>query len=157
MPAKAAMKKARSAPDAEFAAVFAGLRAVLAPYRSQQMRVTADTASEFHLETTFPVYRGKPVYFAGVKTGKGYVSFHFVPIYMQPELQKQLSPELKKHMQGKGCFNFKAVDANLFAEVGQLAGRGLELYRTMAANPGVIEKKLEAARKAHQSKSKAKR
>jgi hypothetical protein len=43
-----------------------------------------------------------------VRLGKAYVSFHLVPLYMCPALAKSVSPALKKRMQGKACFNFKA-------------------------------------------------
>jgi hypothetical protein len=35
------------------------------------------------------------------------VSYHLMPLYMNPTLQAMVSPELKKRMQGKACFNFK--------------------------------------------------
>ena len=43
-----------------------------------------------------------------------------MPIYMCEELLKTISPELEKHMQGKACFNFKAVDEKLFKELAKL-------------------------------------
>ena len=150
MPAKAAIKKPSSAQNADFAAVFAALRAILAPYHSPEMRATVDTPSQFYLETTFPVFRGRPVSFAGARVGKGYVTYHLVPIYMNPALQKQLSPELKKRMQGKGCFNFKAVDQKLFAELGRLTAQGLEMFKKLAAEdqrvvPGKARKSASAS------------
>ena len=35
-----------------------------------------------------------------------------------------MSPELKKRMQGKSCFNFKEVDKKLFAELKALTSDG---------------------------------
>ena len=35
-----------------------------------------------------------------------------------------MSPELKKRMQGKSCFNFKEVDENLFKELATLTKAG---------------------------------
>jgi hypothetical protein len=35
-----------------------------------------------------------------------------------------ISPALKKHMQGKSCFNFKAVDETLFKELAKLTKAG---------------------------------
>ena len=61
--------------------------------------------------------------------GKAYVSFHLVPIYMCPELQKSVSPALKKRMQGKACFNFttEPVPA-LIADLARLAEAGIKLW-----------------------------
>ena len=39
-----------------------------------------------------------------------------------------LSPSLRKRMQGKSCFNFKAPDKALFAELADLTRRGYEDY-----------------------------
>ena len=49
------------------------------------------------------------MWFGAVKLGKAYVSFHLMPLYMSPALEKEISPTLKKRMQGKTCFNFKTV------------------------------------------------
>jgi hypothetical protein len=66
---------------------------------------------------------------ARVRRGKNYVSFHLMPIYMNPALQKRVSPQLKKRMQGKACFNFSAVDPVLFRELEELTAAGFAGYR----------------------------
>lgn len=48
---------------------------------------------------------------------------------MFPELVKGLSPELKKRMQGKACFNFTSVDEGLFQELAALTSKGFEEFR----------------------------
>jgi hypothetical protein len=45
-------------------------------------------------------------------------------VYAYPDLLKTMSPELKKRMQGKSCFNFKEVDEKLFKELAQLTRAG---------------------------------
>jgi hypothetical protein len=45
-------------------------------------------------------------------------------VYASPALLKGMSPELKKRMQGKSCFNFKEVDEKLFKELAQLTKAG---------------------------------
>ncbi len=47
--------------------------------------------------------------FGSVRLGKAYVSFHLMPIYMNPALIQSIPPALKKRMQGKSCFNFKSA------------------------------------------------
>ena len=69
---------------------------------------------------------GRPLYFAGVKTGKNYVSYHVMPLYMKPDLMKVVPPALKKRMQGKSCFNFTRVDEGLLQELAALTARGYE-------------------------------
>jgi len=43
-------------------------------------------------------------------------------------LSKSISPELKKRMQGKSCFNFKAVDEKLFKELRKLTRAGFQKF-----------------------------
>jgi hypothetical protein len=94
-----------------FAAVFDVLKPVLAKY-ANRLTVKADTSVEYTLVTKsaspFPQHKGQPMYFGSVRLGKAYVSFHLMPLYMCPALAKSISPALKKRMQGKTCFNFKA-------------------------------------------------
>jgi hypothetical protein len=66
--------------------------------------------------------------FAGVRRGKRYVSYHLFSVYLEPGQLDGLSPELRKRMQGKSCFNFTKVDNALFDELDQLTDRGRELY-----------------------------
>jgi hypothetical protein len=93
-----------------FDAAFATLKGVLAPHAGK-LAVLADTPKEFTLvskgPSPFPQHRGKPMYFASVRLGKAYVSFHLITLYMNPKMSKLISPALKKRMQGKACFNFK--------------------------------------------------
>ncbi|SRR6266542_1555596 len=95
----------------EFPAVFAALKLVLAKYE-KCLSVKADTPTEYTVVTKsaspFPQHKGQPLYFGSVRLGKAYVSFHLMPLYMCPVLMKSISPALKKRMQGKTCFNFKA-------------------------------------------------
>jgi hypothetical protein len=71
----------------------------------------------------------KEMFFGAVQIKKNYVSYHLMPVYVFPELLKDLSPSLKKRMQGKSCFNFKKVDQETLAELGQLTARGFEQFK----------------------------
>jgi hypothetical protein len=57
-----------------------------------------------------------------------------MPVYMYPDLLKDISPELKKHMQGKSCFNFKKVDPELFQELSELTKKGAERFQQEEAS-----------------------
>ena len=71
-----------------------------------------------------PGLEGKPWgYVAGTRLGKSYVSYYLMPVYATPSLVASMSPELRKRMQGKACFNFKSVDEPLFAELDALTGQ----------------------------------
>ena len=74
---------------------------------------------------------GRPLYFAGVKTGKNYVSYHVMPLYMQPDLLKAVPPALKKRMQGKACFNFTVVNREQLKELAAVTKAGIAAFRDL--------------------------
>ena len=116
----------------EFAEVFSRLKPVFAKH-AKRLAVKTDTPVEYTVLTKspspFPQHKGHPMYFGSVRLGKAYVSFHLMALYMCPELNKTISPALKKRMQGKTCFNFKAEpEPELVAELTQLAKAALEQW-----------------------------
>jgi len=127
MATKAVMKKKAANP--EFQAAFDALKALLTPYEAR-MRVVKDTADWYYLETKEKVWRGKPCMFAAVRLGKAYVSYYLMSVYMEKNFGKKMSNELQTRRQGKSCFNFKAADAKLFAELKELTDAGAEAFRT---------------------------
>jgi hypothetical protein len=69
------------------------------------------------------------MYFGSVRLGKAYVSFHLMPLYMNPALSQSISASLKKRMQGKTCFNFKVEPAaEILSELEQLTEAGLKQF-----------------------------
>ncbi len=77
----------------------------------------------------FPQHKGRPLEFACIRVGKAYVSLHLLPVYMNPALGEGISPELKKRMQGKACFNFKDdPEPALVAELKRIAEAGLKQW-----------------------------
>jgi hypothetical protein len=115
---------------AELAAVDRRLRAILDPYRGR-FAVAADGPGglSLHLRGLEDEPHG---YVAGVRPGKRYVSFYFMPIYAFPELAADMSPELRRRMQGKSCFNFTTVDEALMGELKALTAQGLDRYEAAA-------------------------
>jgi hypothetical protein len=130
---KPVKKKRSSAPvkaaKPDFAPVFAALRQLLESHLGY-LAVQSDKPGNYHLEAPSILHRRKPLYFAGVRTNKNYVSFHLLHMYYNPSAKKALSPALQKRMQGKACFNFTAVDEDCFAELGRLIGDGLKIYKS---------------------------
>jgi len=114
-------------PQTEFAAVFEKLKAILTPY-AKGFTVKIDTSSAYHLDGPYSEKYKKEMFFGSAQIRKNYVSFYLMPVYMYPELLKGISPELKKHMQGKSCFNFKKVAPALFDELAALAYKGYERF-----------------------------
>lgn len=111
-------------PDKDdFSTVFTKLEAILKPY-APKMVVVHDTPDRYYLDTRHIMKNKKPLCFAAVRKGKAYVSFYLMSVYAHPKLLEDISPELKKRMQGKSCFNFKAVDEKLFKELAKLTKAG---------------------------------
>ena len=119
----------------DFAATFDRLKAILEPY-ARNMIVVHDTSSSYYLDTKHVMKNKHRVCFGAVRTGKAYVSYYLMPVYACPELLDAVSPELKKRMQGKSCFNFKEIDERLFKELANVtkaaakrfSGKNLEKY-----------------------------
>lgn len=114
----------------DFAAVHERLRQILLPYQGR-FRLTKDGPGGTALE--IPGLEGKPWgYVAGTRLGKSYVSFYLMPVYVSSQLAATLSPELKRRMQGKACFNFTRVDEPLMAELERLMASGVDGYEETA-------------------------
>jgi hypothetical protein len=118
---------------ADLDAVFTALKPALAKVQ-KSLVVKTDTPAEYTLITKspspFPQHKGNPMWFGAVKKGKAYVSLHLMPLYMNDALAKAVSPELKKRMQGKACFNFKAPpEPQLLSELARLAESGIKSWR----------------------------
>lgn len=107
-------------------AVFAALRALLAPYAAE-MRVKTDAADNYYVEESWS--GPKPQMFGAVQVKKSYVAFHLFPVYVHPELLDAIPPDLRKRMQGKSCFNFKTLEQVATPELGELVRRCYEKIR----------------------------
>ena len=114
------------AAAADFPAVASRLRAILEPY-GDRLLWQAGPSGDAKLERA---PGGRPWdYIAGVRLGKSYVSYYLMPVYGMPDLLDTMSPELRRRMQGKACFNFTRIDESLLAELTALTATGIERYR----------------------------
>jgi hypothetical protein len=111
--------------DNDLSAVFARLKAILVKHAAGAS-VVHDTPDHYYLNDVKPDAKGKPVFLAAAKIGAGKVAFHLMPVYTNPSLLDGISPELKKRMQGKSCFNFSAVDEKLLKELDALAKKAVK-------------------------------
>jgi hypothetical protein len=111
-----------------FDETFKTLRDIFKPFE-RDMVVLYDTDSNYCLTTKHIMKNKQPLWLGGVRRGKAYVSYHLIPIYACPELQKNMSPELKKRMQGKSCFNFRSVDPQLFKELSAITKAGVAKFK----------------------------
>jgi len=115
-------------PQTDFPLVFEKLKAILKPY-AKTLTVTADTPAAYSIDGPYSERHKKALFLGAAQIKKNYVSFYLMPVYIFPELLKGMSPELKKHMQGKSCFNFKHIEPELFKELKKLTRQGVERFR----------------------------
>lgn len=123
----AAKKTAPKKPAAQDPELFARLKAMLARHATG-LDVTIDVADKFHVYSPRP-YQGKPLFFAGVQRMKTRTSFYLFSIYMFPELVGELPTPLRKHLSGKSCFNFTALDEAVVKDLELAVKRGLDVFR----------------------------
>ncbi|MEK7727143.1 MAG: hypothetical protein AAB354_01955 [candidate division KSB1 bacterium] len=116
-------------PKAEnFEATFKRLKAVLKEYE-KRMVLKSGGPENYYLNTPLTEKYQKELFFGAVQIKKNYVSYHLMPVYMFPELLKDVSPTLKKRMQGKSCFNFKTIDEDVLRELAALTKKSFERLR----------------------------
>lgn len=108
--------------------VFAQLKAILQVFQPK-LFLKVDEPDAYHLEAPFSEKYGRELFFGSVQIRKNYVSFYLFPVYMFPDLLENMSPALKKRMQGKSCFNFKEIDPQLFRELKQLTKKGFDRFK----------------------------
>ena len=112
----------------EFEITFKVLKTVLKKHENN-LRVKIDSKDAYYLNAGYDQKRKADIFFGAVLIKKNYVSFHLMPVYVNPKLLNDISPELKKRMQGKSCFNFKTIDKDQLRELTALANKGFEYYK----------------------------
>jgi hypothetical protein len=110
---------------------FAALKKILEAY-ARRMIVLVDKPGDYQLGSpTMKDRIGRPLFVAAVQTKKNYVSFHLMPVYACPDLLQEISPALRKRMQGKSCFNFTAIDPAQVHELTELTKNGIEQFKNI--------------------------
>jgi hypothetical protein len=113
-----------------FKDIFVRLKSIIYHYESY-LKVKTDTLDNYYLDTKHILdHNKKNLFFGAVQIKKNYVSYHLMPVYACPDLLRDLSPNLKKRMQGKSCFNFKQIDEEIFQELSDLTKAGFEKFKS---------------------------
>lgn len=109
----------------DFNSVFDELKKVMSPF-TKRLKVTKDRKSCYTVNADYSEKFKREIFFGGIEIKKNYVSYYLFPVYMFPDLLKEITPELKKRMQGKSCFNFSKQDKALFIELKKLTKQGYD-------------------------------
>ena len=78
----------------EFEDVFKELHSILKKYE-KKLNVVTDKPDNYYLNAPNLVQNKKPMFFGAATIKKNSVSFHLMPVYVNPELLESISPELK--------------------------------------------------------------
>jgi hypothetical protein len=114
---------------ADLGPVEARLRAIVDAYRDRLV-----VGSVYGLETLTRPDAKAHDFFAFVKPGTSYVSLYLKPVYTWPDLLDDISPALRKRLQGsRTAFSFAVADEALLAELETLAERAFRRYRKAGA------------------------
>jgi hypothetical protein len=108
---------------ADLAAVEAGLRAILEPYRRR-----LEEGEIYGIPTLRCPGAKAHDWFAGVQVAETYVKLNFLPMHGHPELLDGVSAGLRKRKTGASVFRFTDVDEALIAELRALLARGFDVY-----------------------------
>ena len=108
--------------------VFTELREIMLPY-AHKLVCTIDEADHLYVNSKHILENHKPLWFGGVQIKKNYVSYHLMPVYLNPLLLDGISPDLKKRMQGKSCFNFNSSNLIFFEEIRKLTKACFDDYQ----------------------------
>jgi hypothetical protein len=116
----------------EFDDVYTRLRAILEPYAARTGFLHEEKRGRYQLSSSTKKDRaGRPLFIACAEVKKTYVSFHLLPLYMNPALLALVPPALKKRMQGKACFNFTTVDPARLKELRDLTRQGIASFKNL--------------------------
>jgi hypothetical protein len=87
-----------------------------------------DRAGYYCVDTAHVLPKGQPLFFASVRIGTRYVSYHLMPVYLWPELLEGISDRLRRCLQGKSCFGFTRLEPDVLAELSALTRDGYDRY-----------------------------
>ena len=114
---------------ADLGPVEARLRAIVDAYRDRLV-----VGSVYGMETLTRPDAKAHDFFAFVKQGTSYVSLYLKPVYTWPDLLDDISPALRKRLQGsRTAFSFTVVDDAQLAEIETLVERAFRRYRKAGA------------------------
>ena len=118
--------------SADFGDVFDALRGVLVPYATRPGFAFEERKGVCQISSTTRHDRtGRPLFIASAKVNKNSVSYHLMPLYMNPALKNAIPPALQKRLQGKACFNFTAVDSTALKDLARLTKKGIDSFKTL--------------------------
>lgn len=124
----------KSAGQPELVKIFDAIKKMMQPYDKKGTLILHTTTGGqanlvSHKTVEIEGRKKTEMWFVSAVIQKGYVAFHYLPIYMNPSMGELFSPELMKCLKGKACFNIKKNDPEILAEVQKAIKIGYEAYQ----------------------------
>jgi len=110
----------------DLTAVFTGLREMLLEVEAS-LTPSVDDSTQVRLD-----YNSE--FFAAIKLCKSCVSYHLLPLYLDPSLREHASPELRTRLKGKACFNFTRLEPSHKQDLLALTRTALEQVKRSSTN-----------------------
>ncbi len=111
--------------------IFKILKAILAQY-APPFSVINDLETRYELSSQQEVLvlgkKKQGMYFGAVMMHGGHVGFYMMSAYMT-NLANDLSPELKKCLKGKSCFQIKKIDDIILAQIETFTATSYQYYQ----------------------------
>lgn len=124
----------KSAGQPELVKIFDAIKKMMLPYdKKGTLILHAGTGGQANLVSHKAVEiegrKKTEMWFVSALVQKGYVAFHYLPIYMNQSMGELFSPALMKCLKGKACFHIKKNDPEILAEVQKAIKIGYEVYQ----------------------------
>lgn len=124
----------KSAGQPELVKIFDVIKKMMLPYdKKGTLILHAATGGQANLVSHKAIEiegrKRTEMWFVSTLIQKGYVGFHYLPIYMNPSMGELFSPAFMKCLKGKACFHIKKNDPALLAEVQKAIRIGYEAYQ----------------------------
>ena len=120
---------------ADVTTIYNNIAHVLKAYKSPYaLKNVSDKRMDLYIEKEMTLLGKayKEMFIASAIIQKGYVSFHFFPMYMNPKLGEKIPAELKKCLKGKTCFHIKKDDPQLIKQIDETLKLGTEFFKQLA-------------------------
>jgi hypothetical protein len=115
---------------ADLAAIYSELKSMLGEY-STALRVQAEKAGTYYLNTWRDDAHGKPVWFGGARRRKDMVSLYLAPLKEFADLLGTIPADLQKRMSGKAQFDFRSLAELPREELRRLIATAVERVRAV--------------------------
>jgi hypothetical protein len=124
----------KSAGQPELVKIFDAIKKMMLPYdKKGSLVLHAATGGQVHLVSHKSVEiegrKRQEMWLVSALVQKGYVGFHYLPVYMNKSMEALFSPGFIKCLKGKACFHIKKNDPVILAEVQKAIRIGYEAYQ----------------------------